>query len=165
MSLRQWMEVTDMGGRGNSASRSTTTPSNPQERLIGKHVDEFAGVKSSDVESLLGISNLTQSQKNTLAQMLRSSAENDYSYGEKKSPYVIDQFKITKIGEEFSKSGTGDISVLMTTYGDSGRPNIDWMDHRTRLFIIGKKGGAYTYNDKRKKVQVSNFDVRYGKLD
>ena len=61
------------------------------------------------------------------------------SFDEKKSPHVIDQFKVTKIGEEFNKSGTGDLSVLMTTYGDSGRPNIDWMDRRTRLFIIGKK--------------------------
>lgn len=153
-----------MGSRGAGAARNTGTSKSPQDKFVGKRVSEFKDIRASQVEEMLGLSKLTQSQKNTIAEMLRSMASNDYSYDGNRTPYRIDQFSLTKIGEEFSASGTGDISVLITTGGDTGRSYIDFLDRNTRLFIIGKKGGAYTYND-RKKVSVKSFTVRYGKRD
>lgn len=151
-----------MGGRGNAATRNSSSSTSPQERFVGKRVSEFTGIKSSEIEEKLGLTKLTESQKNTLMYMLRGAAEHDYSYDEDHTPYTISQFSIRKIGEEFNKSGTGDIQVLMSTHGDTGRPGVDWMDTRTRLFIIGKKGGAYTYDKNRKRRNIKDFNVRYG---
>lgn len=147
-----------MGGRGSGGARGRSGGG----RLEGKSVIDV-NITFDNVEKQLGLQELTASQKNTLVDMFRGMKENDRSYDANKTPYKISTLRITQPGLNDDVVRYKDVSVLVITDGNTGR-FVDYMDRRTRQFIIGPKGGAYTYTDKGKRKNVRSFDVQYGSL-
>lgn len=155
-----------MGGRGSSGSRNSGSGKTSQELLEGKRVDTLE-ITTSNVEEKLGLelNSTTDSQKRTLVNMFNGMKEYDRSYNDDKTPFKIEKMQISQPSLHDPVVPSKDLSVLIITTGDSGRPAVDAMDTKYRQFIIGTGGGAYTYSNNGKRKTVSSFNVRYGSRD
>ena len=153
-------------GRGSSGLKANGNSSG-NVTFVGKRVTDIS-LTFDTVERTFGLKDLTAAQKNTLLDMFRGMAQNDRSYDAEKTPYEIQHISIKQplldnLLPDMGENTT--VQVSITTGGNTGRSYVDSLDHRYRSFLLGKKGGTYTYSKNGKRKAVSAFDIMRGTLE
>lgn len=143
-----------MGGRGNAGTRNNSTPKMESVTTLEKYTDKGWAKK---IREDFNLDFATNSQIDSLYSLFSGIQRYDKSYGSEKEPFVIKELKIER-ASEYSK----DISVQIVTEPNTDNFIIRDMDRKYRTFLLGTKGGFYTYNSKSKKVSIKEFDANYG---
>lgn len=163
-----------MGGRGSSGSRNTS-----EKFYAGKLVsdlDKYNGLEgSAKIRKDFNLDYATDQQIWAIRQIFKGMQQYDTGYDENRTPFVIEKLEIRKVIEQtpeelaqnkelFGRTReVKDIQVSIRTSPSVDNDYIKTIDTKYRSVLIGPRGSYYTYNDKGKRVKVSDFDIAYGK--
>lgn len=184
------LNIQFFGGRGASAGtgkKNATPEKNGKEKALegykgleGQNVDILNDVlekiKFAGADSYFDVKTMTLEQASALRQVFRGMIEHDNSYGHKDRPYKIESISVEALNvgwddEEEAKlrrslgmrKTAPPIQVSITTVPNDDNAYVRMADTKRRSFLIGAKGGYYTYGKGGKKKKLKSFDVQYGK--
>lgn len=167
-------------GKGTSkAGGGTAAATRPGEGMTGTEFAEKYG-RYGETKALIkdfGLEDATPAQISALQQVIRDIPHyDDYGEGVKIKSVYIEHLGQKKTKEEIAQEkelygrafrSERPISVGIGTTSNSDSAMIRIMDSKTRSFLIGSRGGYFTYSRTTpgKKVTISSFDARHGKHD
>ena len=146
------------------------------QRLVGQNVDALKDyfVNYKQIREDFNLDFATNSQISAIADMLRGIVKYDRGHDENRTPYTIDEIRIRRVLEpdqeeiKRNKELLGrsfedkTISVTITTIPDTDNAYVRMVDTKDRQFLIGPKGGYFTYGKGSKHKNIKAWDAQYG---